>query len=112
MQLNWTIKELKHGGKQIMKRNYLQIVIACLIVSVFAGGYSSSSTDTKIVDGTNNRGTITISNSFTNIINNVRLNSKNNDELIDFEVQDKFRLKNATEGVLATIINNSGASSL
>lgn len=106
--MSWSIKELKRNGKIVMKRNYLQIVIACLIVAVFAGAYSASSTDSRIVDGNSSQGTISIANSLTDIINNYRVNSKDKVEII--EIEDTFKLKNATEGVIATVINNSGAS--
>lgn len=95
-------RELKNKAKQTIKTNRINIIIVCFLIAVVAAGYSSSTLGFSFDESdlnlkTPNIGSTKIEEIFTDVHE-------------DIVVKDKFNLRHATRGAMATIINNSGAS--
>lgn len=111
--MNWSRKELKKSAKKTIKKNYIQVFIACLIVAIVSGGYNSSNVNTELKQSEleSKLNTPSIVDSTLDILENAGVNEIVEDEMdITDKIEEKFKIKNATEGAIATIINNSGAS--
>lgn len=109
--MDWNIRQLKTNAKKTIKRNYIQFIIVCIVIAVVAGGYSNSKLNTELLQETSKVKTPSVVNSAAKILDNLGVTTLyDNEELIVSKVEKKFNLKDATEGVFATIINNSGAS--
>lgn len=109
--MKWNRRDLKRNAKSTIKRNYIQFIIVCLVVAIIAGGYNSSKLNFKLRQETSKIKTPSIVNSVLNILDSAGVETifTEEGEVIE-KIDTKFNLKNATEGVFATIINNSGAS--
>lgn len=113
--MNWSIRDLKLNAKKNIKRNYIQFVIVCIVVAILAGGYRNTEISTELIQETSKIKTPSIVNSAAKILDNIGITTLYDDEEkkvteVENKVDDKFNLKNATDGAFATIINNSGAS--
>lgn len=98
--------------KKKIKRNYVQFFIVCLIIAIIAGGYSKSSyISESFFNETNKFTPPSIVSGIYDTLDNLSINSfLSHNKSIAEEVDKKFTLTNATEGVIATIIGNSRAS--
>ncbi|RVU55015.1 DUF975 family protein [Anaerosphaera multitolerans] len=107
----WNRRDLKSDAKKVVKRNYIQFVVVCMVIAILAGGYSSSRISLDFREAPSKIHTPSIVESALDILDNLGIKTIYSDEEKVIEkVENKFNLRNATEGVFATIINNSGAS--
>lgn len=124
--MNWKRKELKKSAKVTIKKNYWSILIVCFIVGIVASGYSTSSVELNLPnEGVKYLVPQTLSEGIEDLSNNIRNErilkevNKGENAIKEYvaqtkkeatEIEDYFNLRNATEGAIATIINNSAGS--
>ena len=110
--MDWKRKDLKLNARKIIKRNYVQFFIVCLIISIIAGGYSRNSNISEdFLQETNKFASPSIINGISDTLENLGVNTiLSHEKSIVDEVDKRFTLTNATEGAIATVIGNSGAS--
>ncbi|HHX68834.1 MAG: DUF975 family protein [Miniphocaeibacter sp.] len=109
--MNWNRKELKLRAKKTIKRNYIQYIIVCLVIAIVAGGYTTSHLNTDLLRDSDKIKPPAVVDSVVKILDGFGItNLYSEQEEVINRVEDKFNLRNATEGFFATIINNSGAS--
>ena len=69
--MNWNIRELKSNAKGIVKRNYIQFIIVCIVIAFVAGGYSTAKFNTALLQETSIIKTPSIVNSAAKILDNL-----------------------------------------
>lgn len=110
--MDWKRKDLKLNARKNIKRNYVQFFIVCLIISIIAGGYSRNSNISEdFLQETNKFASPSIVNTISDTLENLGIDSVlSHEKSIVEEVNKKFTLTDATEGVIATVLGNTGAS--
>ena len=125
-RLSWKRKDLKRNARSTIKKNFINTIIVCFIVSIIAANYRASSN--IIVRPNSDNFSIfhlpTMSENIEHTVSSILEIRPNGDTRLDKSIhkaentieseigrlQRKFNLRNATEGVIATILNNSNGS--
>ncbi|MDL2311140.1 hypothetical protein LJC13_04100, partial [Peptostreptococcaceae bacterium OttesenSCG-928-C18] len=100
-------KSLKGKAKKILKRNYIQTVIACFIFALVVGSDAGSNVILKFET---NGSVSSTTSQVNNILEELNVDIPGVKEELVNDIDKKFNLTNAKEGIMATIINNIGGS--
>lgn len=108
--MRFSRKQLKANARQTIRSNKMTIIIVCFIISLIAGDYSSTTTNFQSTqEGLYSHQPPTLSDTVGGTIGNIL--GDGTSFLSGLEgLEDMFTLRGATQGAIATIINNSGES--